>query len=295
MKHLALGDCTLHDLKAMIARIYHEIFIRQNKEGRAYIIRIMVEIGQGPGKGGMCGRDWRKVLAYYWKVFFHCEPRQRRLVRTLAMMTDVGLYLPQEKYCRASAIHYTLLCRQFAVDMMAEFGVDDDGTVTGIVGGRLPTTHKLRSITIAGIFGRHYMALVRVMATTVRLESLQHGSTEGEEEYIAELKNMCRNSFFKGDVEWSCLRQVSRCAGMVGTSNELRQTSTSVGKVDGTIRRYFEDSIKKDDEAGLAESYRKCWCPSMGLAWPDLRFRNLKVPVNIPLGPRFGFVRLVIC
>ena len=89
------------------------------------------------------------------------------------------------------------------------------------------------------------------------------GSTEGEEEYIAELKNMCRGSFFKGDVEGSCLAQVDRCAGMVRTSTELRQTSDkAVGKGDGVIRRYFDSSIKEDDEPGLTESYKKNWCPS---------------------------------
>jgi hypothetical protein len=262
MKRLALGDCTLHDLKAMIARIYHETFTRQDKEGRLYIISKMIEIGQGPGKGGMCGRDWRKVLAYYWEVFAKCTERQRRLVRTLAMMSEVGLYLPEEKYNQASAIHYTCLCRQFAVDMMEEFGKDEHGV-------KLPPTHKLKTITIAGLFGRHYMALVRVNATTVRLEPLRFGSTEGEEEYIAEMKNMCRGSFFKGDVEGSCLTQVNRCAGMVRTSTELRQTSSSVGNGEGTIRRYMEHSLNQDTEPGLAAAYKKSWYPSADMMMTD--------------------------
>jgi hypothetical protein len=171
-KNAHLCDCGLHDLKGE-AKINHLlIHDRQTAPKKRVMIQAMVEAGQGPMKASMNGRDWRIVLASE-HIYRECTPAEQELQLTLSMMSDSGVYKPQEEYCMRGVVAYSLHALWYAVQKEALFG-------TGSGGEKLPTSTKVARVTLAAVFGRYYKALWWTNVVTYRLEELRSGSTERE-------------------------------------------------------------------------------------------------------------------
>jgi hypothetical protein len=242
---LAVLDCALHDLKGEAALNDKIIHSRQSGDKKRQMNRAKVENGQGPTKGGMCGRDWRAVIAS-GDIYAMCTEEEQELQLTLSIMSDTGLYKPPEEYCNKNILMYSLYATSYSVQKKALFGINHTGKpIKGVADGQeLPTSHPLGGVTLAAVFGRYFKAVAFTDVLTYRLEPLRDGSTEREEETYAEVKHRVDKSFFAGDIEESMLNGINRCAGMAATSKKLRQTSDPTGKGEGTARRKFDATMK---------------------------------------------------